>query len=75
MLGDEENIGFDLNSKEEGFRYYKIMIKIMSEEKVQHQNIEVYTSGLKNLLEMRRIHTLTFSSRYLEKMQTIMQNN
>lgn len=62
MIGDEENINYDLNSKEKGFRYYKIIVKIMNNDQIHHQNIEIYTTGLRRLLEMRRIHNLFFNS-------------
>ena len=70
MIGDEENIGFDLN-KEDGFRYYRVMVKIMNEDKVHHQNIEIYTNGLKRLLELRRLHSLLFTGAESEKFKTI----
>jgi hypothetical protein len=75
MIGDEENIGFDLNNKEDGFRYYRIMVKIMNQDKVHHQNIEIYTTGLKRLLELRRLHALLFASPAMEKLQGIFQSN
>jgi len=75
MIGNEENIGFDLNNKEDGFRYYKIMIKVMNDDRIHHQSIEIYTNGLKHLLEMRRLHGLLFASAEAESLQGAALNN
>ena len=75
MLGDEENIEFDLNSKEDGFRYYKIIVKTMTDEKILHQKLDVYTNGLKHLFEMRRIHSLAFNASAIDNMKDIIQCN
>jgi len=75
MRRDEENIGFDLNNKEDGFRYYRIIVKIMSKDKIHHQNIEIYTNGLKRLLELRRLHSVLFAAPETEKFPVIIQSN
>ena len=64
MTGDEENIEFGGEHPEDDFKCYKMIVKTLTRDKVRHQNLEIYTSGLKNLLEMRRIHNTVFSVRY-----------
>jgi hypothetical protein len=60
MLGKSENKkqGYDGNNAV--FKHYKVMVKILLENKVEYQNLEIFTTGLPQLLEMRRIHNLTF---------------
>lgn len=59
MLGKKEN-----NKQESGhtvFKHYKVMVKILQKNKVDYQNLEIFTTGLPQLLEMRRIHNKTFA--------------
>ena len=43
------------------FRHYKVMVKILQDDKVDFQNLEIFTTGLPQLLELRRIHNKTFA--------------
>jgi hypothetical protein len=54
----KEHKNHDLN--QENFRHYKVMVKILHDEQVEYQNLEIFTTGLKQLLEMRRIHNRAF---------------
>lgn len=38
------------------FKHYKVMVKILHDEQVEYQNLEIFTTGLPQLLELRRIH-------------------
>jgi len=42
------------------FRRYKILVKTYRKDQVEQQNLEIFTTGLSQLLEMRRIHKLYF---------------
>lgn len=59
MLGRSENKK-RFNGNNAVFKHYKVMVKILQENKVEYQNLEIFTTGLPQLLEMRRIHNRTF---------------
>ena len=60
MLGKSENKKQEFNGNNAVFKHYKVMVKILQENKVEYQNLEIFTTGLPQLLEMRRIHNQTF---------------
>jgi hypothetical protein len=60
MLGKSENKKQGFNGDKAVFKHYKVMVKILQENKVEYQNLEIFTTGLPQLLEMRRIHNHTF---------------
>ena len=60
MIG-KENKRFRFNGWESGFRRYRILVKIFRQNKVEQQNLEIFTTGLQQLLELRRIHTIAFT--------------
>jgi len=59
MLGKSENKKQGFNGDKAIFKHYKVMVKILQESKIEYQNLEIFTTGLPQLLEMRRIHNLT----------------
>lgn len=48
------------NQRGADFRHYILLVKIFSKGDIELQNLEIYTYGLKRLLEMRRIHGVVF---------------
>lgn len=42
------------------FKHYKVMVKILEGDKIKYQNLEIFTTGLPQLLELRRIHNYAF---------------
>src|SRR5690606_17113594 len=61
MLGRSENKKTNYQGNNSVFKHYKVMVKILLEnKKVEHQHLEIFTTGLPQLLEMRRIHNKTF---------------
>jgi hypothetical protein len=57
-----DNKKLNLNWRDTDFRRYRLLIKIFGPDKIEHQNLEIYTTGLKQLLEMRRVHARTFDN-------------
>jgi hypothetical protein len=49
----------ELNEGVTVFKHYKVMVKILHDEQVEYQNLEIFTTGLPQLLELRRIHNKT----------------
>ena len=61
MLGRSENKKTNYPGNNSLFKHYKVMVKILLEDKkVEYQHLEIFTTGLPQLLEMRRIHNKTF---------------
>jgi hypothetical protein len=60
MIRGSENKKQGLNEGNIHFKHYKVMVKILHEDKVEYQNLEIFTTGLTRLLEMRKIHNKTF---------------
>jgi hypothetical protein len=67
-MGRDENKGMDLNWSED-FKHYILLVKIFSEGKIELQNLEIFTTGLKKLLELRRIHSAVFKHLAFNKIQ------
>ena len=59
MLGKSENKKQGFNGDKAVFKHYKVMVKILQENNIEYQNLEIFTTGLPQLLEMRRIHNMT----------------
>lgn len=60
MIRNSNNKRRGLNDENINFKHYKVIVKILHDEKVEHQNLEIFTTGLKQLLEMRRLHNKVF---------------
>ncbi len=60
MIRNRENRREDLNDENINFKHYKVMVKILHDDKVEYQNLEIFTRGLPQLLELRKIHNKTF---------------
>jgi hypothetical protein len=65
----------NFNDWEADFRRYRILVKIFRQNKIEHQNLEIFTTGLQQLLELRKIHNLTFSSSGFEELLDCTRNN
>jgi hypothetical protein len=62
MIRKNENKKQGLNQNFSNFKHYKVMVKILHEQQVEYQNLEIFTTGLQQLLEMRRIHNKAFQA-------------
>jgi hypothetical protein len=60
MIRKDENRKKDLGKEKAGFKHYKVMVKILHDEQIEYQNLEIFTTGLPQLLEMRRVHNKVF---------------
>lgn len=60
MIEKGENRKQDCDGQPALFKHYKVMVKILQDKNVEYQNLEIFTTGLQQLLEMRRIHNRTF---------------
>jgi hypothetical protein len=59
MITNNKNNSQGLNESTASFRHYKVMVKILHDENIEYQNLEIFTTGLPQLLELRRIHNKT----------------
>jgi hypothetical protein len=57
------------------FRRYKILVKTYRKDQVEQQNLEIFTTGLSQLLEMRRLHKLCFEPTGKEWFEKLVQKN
>jgi len=71
---DRDNRRKGVNDEHLGFKHYKVIVKILHEENVEHQDLEIFTTGLKQLLEMRRIHNRAFETGYQHLVQNTRNN-
>ena len=55
------NKNLDNEGQNGGFKHYKVMVKILQDKKVEYQNLEIFTRGLPQLLEIRRLHNHAFA--------------
>lgn len=62
MLGDKHKARSNSFGWESDFRRYKILVKIFRQNMVEQQNLEIFTTGLQQLLELRRLHTIAFKT-------------
>jgi hypothetical protein len=60
---------------ESEFRRYKILVKTFRKDQVEQRNLEIFTTGLKQLLEMRKIHQQCFESSAQESFEPLVRNN
>ena len=60
MIKNSGNKRQGLNGENLNFKHYKVMVKILHDDKVEYQNLEIFTTGLPRLLELRKIHNRTF---------------
>ena len=63
------------NDWDSDFRRYRILVKIFRQDKVEQQNLEIFTRGLQQLLELRRIHAIAFTSSGFEDLLDCARNN
>jgi hypothetical protein len=65
----------NFNEWESDFRRYRILVKIFKQDKVEQQNLEIFTTGLQQLLELRRIHHLAFTQPGTEELIELAKKN
>ena len=75
MLDRSENKKQDYGGSNTIFKHYKVMVKILQENKTEYQHLEIYTTGLPQLLEMRRIHNRTFGQKAYKRIFDNSRNN
>jgi len=74
MIG-KDNKRFNFNDWNSDFRRYRILVKIFRQNKVEQQNLEIFTTGLQQLLELRRIHNIAFTNPGFEGLLDCARNN
>lgn len=57
------------------FRQYKILVKSFRKNQIEHQNLEIFTTGLSQLLEMRRIHAVAFDQSQRANFKVLVKEN
>jgi hypothetical protein len=75
MIGGKKNGRFNFGDWDSDFRRYRILVKIFRQNKVEQQNLEIFTTGLQQLLELRRIHNITFTTPGFEDLLDCTRNN
>lgn len=75
MKAGQDKERFNLNDWNSDFRRYRILVKIFRQNKVEQQNLEIFTTGLQQLLELRRIHNIAFTSPGFEGLLDCARNN
>jgi hypothetical protein len=75
MIGDKENKRLNKNEPDAEFKRYRILVKIFHTNKVEQQNLEIFTTGLQQLLELRRIHAISFMTCGFEEVLDSARNN
>lgn len=77
MSSENENRKFDITRREEGvsFKHYQLMIKVLRNDKTEHHNLEIFTSGSQQLLEMRRIYAIVSMNTDYRTIYNIAKNN
>jgi hypothetical protein len=70
-----ENKRKDFDWRDADFRHYILLVKIFSEGKIELQNLEIFTTCLKRLLELRRIHSMVFKQVAFKSLQDNVSNN
>jgi hypothetical protein len=64
-----------LEGWESEFRRYRILVKTFRKNEIEHQNLEIFTTGLSQLLEMRKIHSVAFHPSGREDFPVLVKNN
>lgn len=57
------------------FKHYKIFVKIFCREQMEHHALEIFTSGPRQLLDMRRIYARTYKNTSIRSIYNLMKNN
>lgn len=63
-----------VNARNGSFRHFKVMVKILHGEHVEYQHLEIFTTGLQELLELRRIHNQVFGRAEPELLENLRCN-
>jgi hypothetical protein len=74
MIRNTNNKKKGVNDENVNFKHYKVIVKILHEDKIEHQNLEIFTTGLKQLLEMRRLHNKAFNLGFKCLLETTRNN-
>lgn len=58
-----ENKNFDISRRTgASFRHYQLLVKLFLNGKTEHHNLDVFTTGPDQLLEMRRLYAITYKA-------------
>jgi hypothetical protein len=75
MKSGKDKSKFDFDGWDSDFRRYRILVKIFRQNKIEQQNLEIFTTGLQQLLELRRIHNIAFTAPGFEEILDCARNN
>ncbi len=76
MTNGSENKHFDISRRHlSEFKHYQIIVKLMRDEKTEHHNLEVFTTGSEQLLEMRRIYAKACAKLEFRRIYLLSKNN
>ena len=76
MIKHTENKSFDISRRDQvTFRHYQILVKLLREDKTEHHNLEIFTTGPEQLLEMRRVYAKTCRKPEFRTLFNVMKNN
>ncbi|HOZ87950.1 MAG TPA: hypothetical protein PL029_09335 [Bacteroidia bacterium] len=76
MFDGPENRDFDI-SRRDGvtFKHYQILVKLFRDDQTQHHNLDIFTTGPEQLLEMRRVFAKTYQTPHSRLVYNMMKNN
>ncbi|MES2679549.1 MAG: hypothetical protein V4635_06670 [Bacteroidota bacterium] len=76
MIKGTENRDFDISRRDGvSFRHYQILVKLFRDEQTERHNLDIFTTGPEQLLEMRRVFTKTYRTPHSRVIYNMMKNN
>ena len=76
MIEKNENMDFNVRGNDNAaFRHYVLLVKLLHNNKTEHHNLEVFTNGPNQLLEMRRIYAKSYKKIEFRTIYNVMKNN
>jgi len=76
MIKGTEDKNFDISRRDGfSFKHYQLLVKLFCEEHTEHHKLDIFTTGPKQLLEMRRVFAKTYKKPVSRAIHNIMKNN
>ena len=76
MIKGNENKNSGIRQGDDvSFKHYQIFVKLFCEEQTEHHPLEIFTTGPRQLLEMRRIYARTYKKVNVRSIYNVMKNN
>ncbi len=76
MIGGIENKNFDISRRDGvAFKHYQIWVKLLRNELTEHHNLEIFTTGPEQLIEMRRVYAKIYKKYEFKSLYKVMKNN